>query len=358
MSELIPRSDVPAEFGQQMQMAKVLSESNLLPGHLRGQPANVLLILSGARALDVPAFWSLQSMHVIDGKLGMAAELMRALVIRAGHQFRIVERTRQRAVVEIKRKDKTEPYRFEFDWQDAIDAQLAGKSNWKKYPKAMLVARATAGAVRDECPDVLFGVVYTPDELGAVTDDEGNVEYNDGRVVQMPTPDAVQDYAGALSIPGISTETFTKVWDDVVQHGWALEKVPGHDASLADVAFAVIAETVREAETADEVKQWWTVAKPAGFLERTMPSLNEGDPPIRLGDYMLARGQFLADKAKAQAIKDCAHGSEETCEKCATSGIVTVNLPEQDVVVPPVDTENAQALRQQAAESWGEEDGG
>jgi hypothetical protein len=163
------RSDVPAAFAEQMHMAKVLSESDLLPKHLRGRPANVLVILQGARALDVAGFWALQSMHVVDGKLGMAAELMRALVTRAGHQFRVIERTMERAIVEIKRSDRDQPYRAEFTWEDAKTAELTGKDNWRKYRKSMLVARATSIAVRDECADVMFGVIYTPDELGANT---------------------------------------------------------------------------------------------------------------------------------------------------------------------------------------------
>lgn len=190
-------TDVPAALDQQMHLAKVLAVSDLLPGHLRGTPANVLVVLQGARALDVPAFWALQSMHVIDGKLGLTAELMRALVVRAGHAVRVVERTDTHAVVEIQRRDRADAYRAEFTMAEAAAAGLSGKANWKRYPKAMLVARATSIAVRDECPDVLFGVVYTPDELGVVTDAEGDPVI-DGEVLAPPAEASAPDTTDAM----------------------------------------------------------------------------------------------------------------------------------------------------------------
>lgn len=174
-TDLVPRwTDVPADLAGQQTMAEALARADLLPKGLRGNPANVLLVLLGARALNVPAFWAWQSMHVIEGKLSLSAELMRALVQRAGHQIRVVKRTDKVATVRIQRSDRDEPYEASFTWDDAEKAKLSTRDNWAKYPKAMLVARATAIAVRDECPDVLFGVLYTPDELGAQVDADGN----------------------------------------------------------------------------------------------------------------------------------------------------------------------------------------
>src|SRR5207342_2606352 len=45
---------------------------------------------------------------------------------------------------------------------------------WEKYPRAMLRSRAVAEAVRTVCPEVLHGAIYTPEELGAYVDQEGN----------------------------------------------------------------------------------------------------------------------------------------------------------------------------------------
>jgi hypothetical protein len=56
------------------------------------------------------------------------------------------------------------------------DARRAGTKNLEKFPKNMLFARAMSNGVRWHCPDVTgSGPVYTPEELGADVDDEGNI---------------------------------------------------------------------------------------------------------------------------------------------------------------------------------------
>jgi hypothetical protein len=60
--------------------------------------------------------------------------------------------------------------------QDAQAAGLTGKDNWRKFPRNMLFARALSNGVRWYAPDIFNGAtVYTPDELGAAEDDDGNV---------------------------------------------------------------------------------------------------------------------------------------------------------------------------------------
>lgn len=193
MTELVIRStNVPASFTEQMEMARVFASSSLLPAHLRGKPENILVILDGARALDVPSFWAFQSMYVVEGKLSLSAELMRALVTRAGHKFRVMEHTAQNAKVAICRKDDPDFwFESEFTFDEAKQAGLTNKGPWKNYPKAMLLARATSQAVRAVCSDVLFGVVYTPEELGASVREDGEpVIDNTGKVVLDSTSSA------------------------------------------------------------------------------------------------------------------------------------------------------------------------
>ena len=60
--------------------------------------------------------------------------------------------------------------------KDASAAGLTNKDNWKKYPRNMLFARAISNGQKWYAPDVYNGVtVYTPDEMGASVDEEGNI---------------------------------------------------------------------------------------------------------------------------------------------------------------------------------------
>jgi hypothetical protein len=321
---VLRRSDVPAEFHAQVEMAKYLAGSSLLPAHLRGQPANVFVVLQGARALDVSAFWALQSMHVIEGKLSMAAELMRALVNRAGHRVTVVERSSQRAVVEIQRSDRAEPYRAEFTWEDAKAAKLTGKTNWQGYPKSMMVARATAIAVRDECPDVLFGMVYTPDELGAVTDEDGEpLTGADGKplveaeeVVPF-NPEEALDVAATLSNADLAEVVTT--WQRTLDRASALVRVPETDQSLADYLHARLAIEAQVAGTKAAVRALWEVANLCK-IDNTV-TVTIGGEEWALRAYLVQAGKALPEEAEPE--------------------------PES-----PPETDHARKLREDAEASW------
>lgn len=169
-SNVVARCDVPRDLDQQMRLASAFSQAGILPKHLQNNPGNVLAIMFAARALDMPLWQASQGLHLVDGKVTMSAEMMRALWLRAGHDFLVLEQTAQKAVVEATRKGG-KPCVVEYTFEDAKAAGLTGKQNYSKHPKAMLVARATSTALRQVGADVLAGF-YTPEELsdGAVFD--------------------------------------------------------------------------------------------------------------------------------------------------------------------------------------------
>ena len=337
---VVRRTEVPASFNEQMHMARVLSDSNLLPAYLRGKPANVLVILQGARALDVSAFWALQSMHVIEGKLGMAAELMRALVIRAGHSIRVVERSDKRAVVEIKRSDRDTPYRAEFTIEDARNAKLLGKdgSGWSKYPKSMLVARATSIAVRDECPDVMFGVVYTPEELGAVVDADGEPTVDsagnlvvDGEAVEGLSDEQVQ--AISQSVLNAPLEELPAIWATVIDRAAQFRIVEG-DNSLTDYIGNRLGFEASACVDKAGVRVIWDLCNTLRLGEVTIVA---GGERVDLRGYLRRVGNELPEEAERPA--------EETAPAVLADDV--------DEALP--DTANAREMAAKAAASWDED---
>ena len=196
-AELTRRTDVPTSVADQMHLAEVLAKSPLLPAHLAGKPANLLAIMYAAQAVDVPLWQAVQSMHVINGKVGMSADLMRAMVQRAGHHFRVIESTGTAATVEVERADdRGHPQRFTFSQKDAETAGLWGKGTWKAYPAALLLARATTAACRVAAADALYGISYTPEEMGAEVDADGNP------VAAGASPPAVEPAHDGAATPG------------------------------------------------------------------------------------------------------------------------------------------------------------
>ncbi|MDP9440295.1 MAG: hypothetical protein M3P49_16415, partial [Actinomycetota bacterium] len=92
------------------------------------------------------------------------------------HKIRIIESSRERAVVEgIRRDDPGHAVRITFDEEDARLAGLAGKGGHKTYPAALKLARATSALCRAAFADSVAGISYVPEELGAEVDEEGEV---------------------------------------------------------------------------------------------------------------------------------------------------------------------------------------
>jgi hypothetical protein len=99
----------------------------------------------------------------------MSSQLMQALIMSAGHRVRVQGDSTQATCVIVRRDDPEFAFSATFTMNDARLAKLVpGKpdSNWAKYPRAMLKARAISECAREACPDVLAGVSYTPEELG------------------------------------------------------------------------------------------------------------------------------------------------------------------------------------------------
>ena len=135
----------------------------------------VVKILAGAE-LGFGPFASMTGVNIIQNKPVLAANLIAAAVNRSGkYHYRVVTMTNAECVLDFfEGKEKIGTSKFTME--DAGLAGLAGKDNWKKYPKNMLFARAISNGQKWFVPDAFNGAtVYTPDEMGASEDAEGNV---------------------------------------------------------------------------------------------------------------------------------------------------------------------------------------
>lgn len=146
-------------------LANRLAETEFVPKPLRGRPEAVMACMLKGSELGLPLMQSLAQIHVIDGRPCMASELMRAVVLSRGHQIVVEDSTSTRCIIKGCRDGSTEWQRFTFTRDDAERAGLLGKDSWKKYPQAMLLARASALLCRAVFADCLAGISYTVEEL-------------------------------------------------------------------------------------------------------------------------------------------------------------------------------------------------
>jgi len=165
MTELVAMAEYAAQAG------------DLVPAHIRS-PAHAVVVIQAGAELGLPPMAALRGVQLIKGKVTLAADVQLALMIRAGVRYRWVEATAERAELRLQRHGQ-DPHSSVFTIADAKRAGLNG-DNWRKYPAAMLRARAISAAGRAYMPDVLAGV-YTPEELTAAG-------VSPGGVVVVPEP--------------------------------------------------------------------------------------------------------------------------------------------------------------------------
>lgn len=148
-------------------LAIQIAKTEFVPAALRGKPEAVMAAMLTGHEVGIGPMMSLSKINVIEGRPAMAAELMRALVQRAGHDIWFAEKTNTRVTIKAHRSTWPESREASVTWSmdDAKRAGLDGRQNWRKYPRAMLGARATAELCRDEFADVLGGISYTIEEL-------------------------------------------------------------------------------------------------------------------------------------------------------------------------------------------------
>jgi hypothetical protein len=161
MTDLVRRDQTDSwvdVLGAVGDLAGKISNTEFVPKSLRGRaPAVAAAILAG-RERGLPPMVSLASIDVVDGRPTLSAQLLAALVYRAGHRITVIESTDKAAEVKIERADGLGEATVRWTLADAQKAGLAGKSNWQKYGRQMLYARALSEAARMACPDVALGL--------------------------------------------------------------------------------------------------------------------------------------------------------------------------------------------------------
>lgn len=254
-----------AALDTQIRWSKATSTAGeLLPRQYRDNPGGLLLACGYADALGIPRVNALTGIHLVDGKPTASADLIGALVRRAGHRLR-VHGDETYAEAQIVRADDPDfvPPPIRWDLDRARKAGLLGKKGpWQTYPGAMLRARAITEAARMWASDALFGVVYTPEELGERVADDGTpivtTAREPRREEQRQTGDIVD--TTAVDLPEQQAQPAPELLTDE-----RIERALAAIASATSIdELTILAGHLRgrlPAERRDEVMAVWTARK-------------------------------------------------------------------------------------------------
>lgn len=186
----------------------------------RPSPGKILLVIETGLMLGLHPMAALQGIDVIEGNPTLKPALMSALIRDAGHVLRIeqagaVERGDLAVTVTGIRKDDPEyPYIYTWTPHDGIRAGLVdsyepgadgvwkvrarskdGKAlPWEAYTARMCRWRALSDVASAGFEDVLMGLHYTPEELGATVNADGEVVDSGG----TPQPEPSEDWSAAI----------------------------------------------------------------------------------------------------------------------------------------------------------------
>jgi hypothetical protein len=142
-------------------LANTVAGTGFVPRALQGNPAGIVAAILYGDELGLGPMQSLAKISVIEGKPTLSAEAQRALILAAGHELRVDEATATRLTLSGRRSGSTEWTSVTWTLDDAKRANIAGKQNWRLYPRQMLAARATAELARLVFADVIGGLAAT-----------------------------------------------------------------------------------------------------------------------------------------------------------------------------------------------------
>jgi hypothetical protein len=156
---------------------QVAAARDALPSNYRQNPGAIMLAQEWAQTRGLDLLTTLQTVSFVNGRPVIDATMQRALAKRAGYEVHVeVAEDGQSATCALHHPGSKvhsatcgmcgQPAvgAVTYTLEDARTANLLGKDNWQQNPKAMLVARATAFAMRWHAPDVMVGV-FAPEEL-------------------------------------------------------------------------------------------------------------------------------------------------------------------------------------------------
>jgi hypothetical protein len=204
---------------QQLDDISRIAELALKTGYLAKDVNSVekveYIIIKGLEVGMQPA-QALAQISIIGGKPAIGAEGMMNLIRKNCPSAKILyeEQSDLRCSMIVKREESDKPQRFEFTLKDAERAHLikwnkdrteyldlkessqygdkAYYGSWCKYPVDMLRSRCITRVGRAVFPDAIGGISYTPEELGATVDMDGNIMDKPTSMNEVLTKTAIQ----------------------------------------------------------------------------------------------------------------------------------------------------------------------
>jgi hypothetical protein len=231
-TQLAIRSDVVQSLDDVQRVAKLLAASGYF--ETKGNPemaiAQLAVKVLAGREMGFQPFASAKNIHIIQGQPSISANLMAAAVKgSAKYDYRAkIDDTQAHVTIYQRNGDKWEELGSSTFTLE--DGKRAGTQNLQKFPRNMLFARAMSNAVKWYCPDVFVMGVYTPEEMGATVDGDGEIIEAAPVVVHLPQP--------------IDERDVLEVWQTWRKAADAIDWAAGHGIEMPDAVYTELKATI------------------------------------------------------------------------------------------------------------------
>jgi hypothetical protein len=200
-----------ATWDDMRRMASELAPSDLLPVHLRKNPASILIILQTAKELSVGPMQGISGIDVIQGKPCLKPEFQLALIRgKCPEAFISVQSDTKAMSVTVtmapSRERMDESFTTSWDMARAKAMGLAGKDNYLKQPLVMMKWRAIGEAARTVFPHICRGMYNTEEAIDLAPQTPSSPSLKD-----LFKPRAVESSEIPLAAPQPNLKTFDDV---------------------------------------------------------------------------------------------------------------------------------------------------
>ena len=183
-NSLAVRSSVIKTFDDIKNVAHVMVQSGYFQDS-RDVAQAIVKILAG-RELGLGEFASMTGIHVIKGKPALGANLIASMIKNdPRYDYRVTEISDAACSVKFYEGGQE----IGTSTFTADDAKKSGTQNMNKFPRNMLFARAISNGAKWYTPGIFGGApVYTPDELGADVDEDGEIISAEFKAIEPQPP--------------------------------------------------------------------------------------------------------------------------------------------------------------------------
>ena len=181
-------------MGELEKMATAIVKSNLFGVKTVDQAVTLMLV---AQAEGLHPATAARDYHVIQGRPALKADAMLARFQQAGGKVEWESYTDAKVSGNFSHPQSPKPVLIEWTLDMAKRIGLAGKDNWKNYPRAMLRARVISEGVRTCYPAIASGI-YTPEEVGDFAEKDITPTAGSMQLVKIDRQEVIMETAVAV----------------------------------------------------------------------------------------------------------------------------------------------------------------